>query len=150
LECFTNQYYIYVGNHTGKFQLSVIGLAVPVLVLLLVLSAARTGTDHPSFFERHFLSLPTCLRYIPSSFHHSSSTGIVSAHTSINSKTMADPRVNPAFAVLQGAPPDLPGDPFVVGGFVIEGGNHRSTDMVTCKITVPVMQSRHIIAVPIW
>jgi uncharacterized integral membrane protein len=63
---------IYVGNHTGKFQLPVISLTLLVLVLLLVLSAARTGTVHPSFFDHHLFSLPTCLRYIPSSFHHSS------------------------------------------------------------------------------
>ena len=110
----------YVGNHTGKFQLPEMILRLPVLVLVLVLSAAHTGTVHPSFFGCHPFSVPSCLRYIPSSFHHSSSTGIVSAHTSINSKMMADPRVNPPFDV-PGEPPDLPGDPFVVGGFVIEG-----------------------------
>jgi hypothetical protein len=43
----------YVGNHTGKFQLPVMILTLPVLVLVLVLSAARIGTVHPSFFDRH-------------------------------------------------------------------------------------------------
>ncbi len=60
---------VYVSDHSGKRQLPVIGLTVPVWLLLLVLSGARTGTAHPSFFDLHFLSLPTCLRYIPSSFH---------------------------------------------------------------------------------
>ena len=116
---------IYVGNHTGKFQLPVFGLTLPVLYLLLVLSAAHTGTVHPSFFDRHLFSLPTCICYIPSSFHHSSSTSIVSACRNKSSKTMADPLVNPPFNV-PGEPPALPplnvpGDPFVVGSFVIEG-----------------------------
>jgi hypothetical protein len=57
-----------VGNHTGKFQLPVIGLTLPVLVLLLVLSAARTGTVHPSFLiVISFLYLPVYATYP----HHS-------------------------------------------------------------------------------
>jgi len=43
----------YVGNHTRKFQLLVMGLTVPVLVPVPVLLAARTGTVHSTFFERH-------------------------------------------------------------------------------------------------
>jgi len=52
-EISTSDGYVYVGNHTRKFQLLVMGLTVPVLVPVPVLSAARTGTVHSSFFDRH-------------------------------------------------------------------------------------------------
>ena len=75
--------YLYVGICIDKFWFLEIGLTFLVLVWLLVLSAARTGTVHPSFFNRHPFSVPTCLHYIPSSFHHSSCTSIVRARRNV-------------------------------------------------------------------